>query len=446
MRDRDPLPILESLLAKAKAAGADSADAIFLQGQSLAIGERLGVPEKLERAEEADLGLRVFIGQRQAVVSTGDISPAALARLAERAIAMARAVPEDPYCGLADRAALARDFPDLDCLDPQEPAIGELTSRLRAAEAAALAVPGIANSEGAEAGWMRHEIALATSHGFAGRHATSAFSLSVSVLAKSANGMERDYDFTSATHLADLEDAAAIGERAGHRAVRRLDPRKPKTAKLPIVFEPRIAGGFLGMLASAINGATIARGTSFLKEKLGAAVFAPGIRILDDPHRRRGSRSLPFDAEGLPTRSRAIVEDGILQTWLLDCRSARQLGLLSTGHARRSAGGLPGPGPSNLYLAPGKRSPASLIGDIDSGLYVTETIGHGVNLVTGDFSRGASGFWIEKGEIAYPVAELTIAGNLAEMFRNLTPADDLAFKYGIDAPSLRIEGMTIAGA
>src|SRR6185437_3214297 len=356
-----------------------------------------------------------------------------------------RVVPEDPYGGLAAEAAPA-DAGPLDLSDQAEPDADALAARASAAEEAALAVPGITNSEGAEAGYGRVEIVLVTSAGFAGRFVRSSHSVSATALAGQGTGMQRDYDYSSAVHLADLEEAAAIGRNAGERAIARLNPGRPKTAKLPVVYDPRVSGGLVGHLSGAINGASVARGTTFLKDKLGSRIFPPGIMVHDDPLRRRGLRSRPFDGEGVPSRALAVIEDGVLTTWLLDSRSARQLGLSTTGHAARGTGGPPSPSASNLYMAAGPLSPAELMADIKEGLYVTELIGMGVNGVTGDYSRGAAGFMIRDGAIAEPVAEITIAGHLLEMFAHLTPANDLRFKRGTDAPTLRIEGMTVAGA
>ncbi len=439
------LDVLDDLLRRARKAGAEAADALLVEGASLSVAERLGKPEKLERAEGQDLGLRVFVGKRQAIVSSTDFSPRALDELAGRAVAMARSVPEDPFCGLAEPGEIATTVPALDLCDPSEPAPEALIERVRAAEAAARAVPGVTNSEGAEASWGRSLVALAGSNGFRQGYAGSHWGASVSVIAGEGTGMERDYEYTSAVYGAELEDSAAIGRRAGERAVKRLNPRKVATAKVPVIFDPRLSNGLVGHLAGAINGAGIARGISFMKDKMGQRVFPAGVDIVDDPHRQRGLRSRPFEGEGLPTRRSLLVEDGILKTWVLDLRSARQLGLKSTGHAARGTSSPPGPSTTNLHLAPGRLSPQALIADIASGFYCTELIGHGVNNVTGDYSRGAAGFWIEKGEIAYPVSEITIAGNLKDMFLNLTPADDLVFRYGTNAPTLRVEGMTVAG-
>ena len=439
------LDLLDDLLRRARKAGADSADAIFVQGASVSVAERLGKPEKLERAEGRDLGLRVFIGKRQAIVSSSDTSTKALDELAARAVAMARAVPEDPFCGIAEAIEIATTVPDLDLCDPVEPSTETLMARLREAEDTARAVPGVTNSEGAEAGWGRSHVALAASNGFRSGYESSHSSISVSVLAGEGTGMERDYDFTSAVYGSELESPAIIGRRAGERAVKRLHPRKVETARVPIVFDPRVSNSIVGHVAGAINGASIARGVSFLKDKMDQQVLASGLDIIDDPLRRRGKASRPFDGEGLATRRRALVENGVLKTWVLDLRSARQLKLKSTGNAARGTSSPPGPSTSNLYLAAGKETPKQLMADVASGFYCTEMIGFGVNMVTGDYSRGASGFWIEKGEIAYPVSEITIAGNLAEMFKNLRAANDLEFRYGTNAPSLRIDGMTVAG-
>ncbi len=436
---------LDDLLRRARKAGADAADAVFVQGASLSIAERLGKPEKLERAEGRDLGLRVFVGKRQAIVSSSDISSQALGELADRAVAMAKAVPEDPFCGIADPADLATAIPELDLCDPDEPATETLMTRLRAAEDAARSVPGVTNSEGAEAGWSRSLVALAATNGFRQGYAVSSSSISVSVLAGEGTAMEHDYDFTSAVYGSELESPAVMGKRVGEKAVRRLNPRKVATVKVPIVYDPRVSNSIVGHLAGAINGAGIARGVSFLKDKMGKMVLPAGMDIIDDPHRRRGLRSRPFDGEGLANRRMALVEDGVLKTWVLDLRSARQLNLKSTGHAARGTSSPPGPSTTNLYLSAGKETPKQLMADIESGFYCTDLIGFGVNNVTGDYSRGASGFWIDKGELAYPVSEITIAGNLTEMFQNLRAANDLMFRFGTNAPTLRIDGMTVAG-
>lgn len=444
--DSDALNLLEDLIKKAKALGADAADALVFESASLSHAQRLGQTEKMEREESKDLGLRVFKGKRQAMVSSTDMTADTLSALAERAVAMAGQVPEDEFCGLADPELLATEIPQIDLFDAEEPSPDSLIERASACEEAARAVPGITNSEGAEAGWGSTRVALASSSGFAANYASSGHSVGIAVLAGEGSGMERDYDFSSAVYGADLEDPASIGRSAGERAVKRLNPRKPDTGQASVVFDPRVSGGLLRHLAGAINGAAIARGTSFLKDKLETQVFAEGITIIDDPHRPRGLSSKPFDGEGVANKRRAIVENGRLTTWIMDLRSARQLGLTTTGHAARGTSAPPSPSTTNLHMEAGSQSPEELIADIKNGFYVTELMGMGVNGVTGDYSRGAAGLWIENGVIAHPVSEATIAGNLKDMFLNLTPANDLVFRYGTNAPTLRIEGMTVAGA
>ena len=445
MNDSNDLDLLSDLISRARAAGADEADVILVRSTSQDATWRMGRNEGVERSEANDLGLRVLIGKRQAVVSTTDLGAGAIAEIVERALAMAKAVPEDPYCGLPDIERLAVEIPDLDLSDDSEPSSDDLLAWAEEAEDAARGTKGITNSEGAEAGWSEGRVALAASNGFAGTYRGTRFGVSVSVVAGSGTGMERDYEFLSARHCSDLETPAAVGGRAAERAVRRLNPRKQKSAQVPVVFDPRVSGGFLRLLAAVVSGNAITRSTSFLQEKLGEPVFAPGISIIDDPLRPRGLSSRPFDGEGVAGQRRALIEDGRLTTWLLDSRSARQLGLQTTGHAARGPSGPPAPSPSNLSMSPGSVTPEALIGEIDSGLYVTEMMGMSFQTTTGDYSRGAAGFWIENGELAYPVSELTVAGNLLNLFPRLTPADDLVFRYGMDAPTLRIDGMTMAG-
>jgi PmbA protein len=437
---------LDRLIRAAKAAGADAADALIVEGVSAGVSCRLGKVEDVERAESSNLGLRVFVGARVAFVSSSDVSARGLAELPERAVAMARLAPEDKFAGLAPRELLAKSIPDLDIEDAHEPPADALVDRARTVEAAAMAVKGITNSEGGSASYGRSGIALATSEGFFGRYAATSHSTAVAVLAGEGTGMERDYDHATARHLADLEGPETVGRRAGERTVARLAPRKVKSQAVPVIYDPREAGGLLGDLAGAISGASIARGVSFLKDRMGEQVFSAGVDIVDDPHRMRGLRSKPFDGEGVRNRRTALIENGVLKTWLLDVASARQLGLTTTGHAARGVGGPPMPSTTNLYMAPGRVTRDALMDDIREGFYVTELMGMGVNGVTGDYSFGATGFWIENGKVAYPVSEVTIAGNLKEMFRNLTPANDLVFRYGVNAPTVRIEGMTVAGA
>jgi PmbA protein len=340
---------------------------------------------------------------------------------------------------------LARQLPALDLIDPDMPAVDVLEARAREAEAAAFAVAGVTKSGGASASAGIGGLVLVTSTGFHGATIASRHGISMTAIAGDGTGMERDYDFSSTLHASDLEGAEAIGRRAGERAVKRLNPRKVATRRVPVVFDSRISGSLVGHLASAANGSSIARKTSFLREKLGEKIFASGIEIVDDPLRRRGLRSRPFDAEGIAGCRRKLVEDGVLKTWLLDCATARELDLETTGHAQRGVSSTPSPGPSNLHLVPGDKNPDQLIADIADGFYITDMIGMGVNLVTGDYSRGASGFWIENGERTYAVSEVTIAGHLSDMFASLTPANDLVFRYGTNAPTLRVEGMTVAG-
>jgi len=435
----------ERLVKAALARGADAADAVALRSMSLSLELRDGAVEESERAEGDDLGLRVLVGGRQAVVSTNDLSADGTAALAERAVAMARAAPVDKYAGLADAALLAHDFPDLDLIDPELPTVAQLEAQARAAEEAALAVKGVAKSGGASASGGIGGMVLVTSHGFHGAYLSSRHGVSMTAIAGEGTGMERDYDFSSALHAADIERPEKIGRTAGERAVERLNPRKVTTRKVPVVFDRRVAGSLVSHLASAANGAAVARKTSFLRDKMGAKLFADGIRIIDDPLRKRGLRSHPFDAEGVAGKRIALVDDGVLSSWLLDCSTARELGLTTTGHAQRSASSVPSPSPSNLHLEPGPLGPDALIADIKDGFYVTDMIGVGVNMVTGDYSRGASGFWIENGKRTYPVSEVTIAGHLLDMFSTLTPASDLEFRYGVNAPTLRVEGLTVAG-
>jgi len=437
---------LEALVASARKAGADAADAVEFKHISVSVSFRLGQLEDVGRSEASDLGLRVFVGKRVAFVSSTDFSAGALAELAPRAVAMARLAPEDRFVGLAPRERLAHSFPSLDIDDPQEPSAELMLERARAAEAAALDVPGVTNSEGGSADYGRNIVTLATSEGFLGGYAGTSRSLSVSVIAGEGTQMERDYAYATARHRDDLERAEDIGLRAAERALKRLNPRKVGTQNVPVLFDPRVGPSLVGHFAGAISGTSIARGVSFLKDRMGQKIFADGVSIIDDPHRLRGLRSKPFDGEGVANRRQTLVDGGVLTTWLLDSASARQLGLETTGHAARGTGGPPGPSATNLYMAAGRVSPADLIADVKSGLYVTELIGQGVNSVTGDYSRGASGFWIENGELAYPVSEITIAGNLKDMYLNLTPANDLTFRYGTDTPTLRVEGLTIAGA
>ena len=440
------LTLLDDLVKAALKAGATEAEAVLADSTSVSVQWREAKLEQLERSESSDLGLRVLIGKRQAMVSSSDRSPAALAELVDRALAMAHAVPEDPYTGLAEPGQLATSFPDLDLCDPNEPSVETLLDMNRRAEEAMMAVPGVTLSDGTRAGWGRSNVAMAASNGFTHTRSATSSSISASALAGDhIDARETDYDYAQAVHMSDLRAPEDVGREAGKRTVERLGARKVETCKVPVIFDPRVSAGMISSLASAINGATVARGTSFLKDSLGKVLFKPGIRVMEDPHRPRGLRSRPFDGEGLPTRKSAIIEDGRLTTWLLDLRSARQLGLPPTGHASRGIGSPPSPSVSNLYLEPGPLTPAQLMADIAQGFYVTQLFGSGVNIVTGDYSRGASGFWIENGQLSYAVAEVTIAGNLKDIFPELTPASDLVFRHGIDSPTIRVDGLTLAG-
>ncbi len=441
-----PFSLLENLVAESLKAGADSADVLSVDSEELSVSLRLGTLESLERAETTEIGLRVFIGQKQAMVSTSDRRPDSLKEVVARAIAMAQLAPEDPFCGLADSSELSRNAPVLDLTDRQDFTPDQLIAQAKEAEEAARAVAGVSNSDGVEAGQSRTRFTLVASNGFTGQFSKTRFSLSASVLAGDGTGMQRDHDYASRVFAADLPTPESIGRKAGERAVRKLNPRKMPTARVPVFYDPRVARGLLSALLDGISGAAIARGTSFLKESLGQKIFPDSITITDDPFRAKGLRSRPFDAEGIAPQKRALVDRGILTTWLLTCRSARHLGLHSTGHAGRSPSGSPHPTPCNVYLEAGDLSPAALMQDVTQGFYVTETMGMGVNQVTGDYSQAASGFWIENGMLAFPVSEVTIAGNLKDMFLNLTAANDLAFERGIDSPTLRVEGMTVAGA
>jgi len=436
--------LAERLVAAARRAGADAADALAVRSVSLAVEVREGAVEESERSEGDDVGLRAFVGRRQAVVSTNDVN-ADVAELADRAVAMAKAAPEDPFAGLADPARLARDVPDLDLLDPDLPTVALLEERAQRAERAGLAVKGVTKSGGASASAGIGGMVLVTSHGFRGAYLSSGQSVSMTAIAGEGTAMERDYDYSSTLHGADLDPPEKVGRTAGERTVERLNPRKVKSKRVPVVFDRRVAGSLVSHLASAINGAAVARKTSFLKDRLGQRLFRTGIHVLDDPLRRRGLRSRPFDAEGVATRRLAMVEDGVLASWFLDSATARELGFASTGHAQRGVSSTPAPGPSNLHLAAGNDTPEALMADIAEGFYVTDLIGVGVNQVTGDYSRGASGFWIENGKRSYPVSEVTIAGNLIDMFQTLLPANDLEFRFGTNAPSVRVEGLTVAG-
>lgn len=435
-----------ALIEFASRAGADAADAIYMGQSSEAVQVRLGALEDVERSEAEHLDLRVFVGRRFASIGSSDLSDAALRELADRAVAMARLAPEDPYAGLADAACLASPpWPGLDLCDGDEPGPAQLRELALACEDAARAVPGVTNTDGAAAIAGQRSVALVTSHGFCGGFGGTSRQLSATMIAGEGASMQRDYAWRAAHHLADLPTPEAIGKLAGERAVARIDPGQVTSGSMSVVFDPRVGGSLLGHLASAISGNAIARRTSFLLDRDLARIFDAEIEVIDDPLRPRALGSRPFDGEGLPSAPRKLVEAGALTGWLMDSAAARQLGGAPTGHAVRGAGGSPGVGTSNLHLAAGPRSVSALIADIGEGVLVTELIGHGVNGVTGDYSRGASGFRIVNGEVAGPVAEFTIAGNLIDMFAAMHVADDLEWHRSVNVPTIRIDGMMVAG-
>ena len=434
-----------ALVERARTAGADAADAIYVGGRSQSVSVRMGALEDVGASEGEEIGLRVFRGSRSASVASSALAPDALAALVDRALAMAAEAPEDPFAGLAPADRLLRELPaDLAIFDPTEVDPAALKARALEAEAAALAVPRVTNSSGAGASVSHSILALATSAGFAAATRGSGHSTSASVIAGDAGALQRDYDYDSTRFLADLEGPAAIGHRAGTRAAARLDPVKLESGRIAILFDPRVATSLLGHFAGAISGASIARKASFLIDKLGTRLFAPGVTIRDDPHRARGLRSRSFDGEGLPTSPSNLIDDGVLTTWLADSAAARQLGIEPTGHAVRGTSGAPGAGPSNLYLEAGERTPEQLLAAHPRAILVTELIGMGVNGVTGDYSRGAAGFLVEHGEIVGPVSEITIAANLLDMFATLEPGSDLTLRRGIDSPTILIPEMTVA--
>jgi len=445
----ESLNTISWLLEHTKSLGADAADAVIFETTDVSCSQRLGKPEGMERSENKALGLRAFIGSQQAIVSTTDILKGSLSELAQRVISMARAAPADTDSTLAPEEQLTREFKELDLYDKTEPDMDWLSEQCKIAEDTARSTAGITNSEGADAYYGLSRISLAVHNGqslsFAQSYQSSHFSLSVSVLAGTGTGMERDYEFSSARHRRDLASAESIGAEAAKRALRRLNPRKAATGKVPVIFDTRISRSLVGVLSGAISGSSVARGSTFLKDSLGQQIFHESITITDDPHRKAGLGSKPFDAEGVQNGKRNFIEKGILTSWMMDVRSANKLGLTSTGHASRGVASPPSPSPTNLYMQNGTHTLAELIADIKNGFYVTETFGMGINTITGDYSQGAAGYWIENGELAYPVSEITIAGHLKDMFKDITPANDLSFRYATNAPSLRLESMTVAG-
>ena len=440
------IELLHDIVSAARRAGADAAEAAMSERRALGVTVRLGELEEVEREESRDLGLRVFVGRRQAVVSGSDLSPAARTRLVERAVAMARVAPEDPYAGFAPRERLSRGpGPELDLLDPAEPGAEAMELQARAAEDAARAVPGVTNSDGGSASWSQGDWALVTSDGFEGGVTASSFSLSASCIAGEGSGMETGGEGRSTRHLDDLPAPDAIGAEAGRRAVERLGARKIASRRAPVIFQSRQAGSLIGPFVGAVSGPSVTRGVSFLKDRLGKPVFGSGVTLREEPFRRRGLGSAAFDDEGVAVVERDLVADGVLTTWLLNAASARQLGLETTGHASRGLVGPPGVSPHNLTLLPGKSSPEALMRDAGEGLLVTSMFGPSLNANTGDWSAGVSGLWFENGEPAYPVAEITVAGNLIDIYARLTPASDLEIRGANNAPSLLVDDLAVAG-
>lgn len=437
---------LHEAVAAALKAGADVAEVVFAQRQSLSVNVRNGELEEVEREESRDLGLRVFVGKRQATVSGSDISDEGRRKLIERAVAMARLAPEDPYASLAPRDRLAKGpLPQLDLYDAVEPSPETLEERAREAEVGARSIAGVTNSDGGSAAWSTSSWRYVTSDGFYGPHEASAFSLSASAVAGEGAAMERGGEGRTTRHGADLPGATEIGAEAGRRAVQRLGARKIASTTAPVIFENRLAASLLGPLIGAISGPAVARGVSFLKNHLGQPLFAKGVNVIDDPHRVRGLGSSPFDDEGVANQRMALIDDGVLTTWLLNVSSARQLGLETTGHASRGLASPPGVSTNNLTLEPGTRDLAGLMADAKDGLLITSMFGPSLNGNTGDWSVGCSGFWFENGEAAYPVTEITVAGNLIDIYGRLVPGADLELRGSSNAPSILVDGLAIAG-
>lgn len=437
---------LEDLLASAKRAGADTAEAVIAESQSLSVGVRLGALEEVERSESRDLGLRVFVGKRQATVAGSNLSPEAVARLVERAVAMARLAPEDKYAGLAPADLIARGpFPDLDLFDPSQPSAEALEAQALEIEDAARAVTGVTNSEGGSASWGTSRWIFATTEGFLGSHQTSSHSTYASVIAGDGDNMERGGEGRSVRWAGDMPSLHAMGQVAGQEAVAALGARKIKSTTAAVIFENKIAASVINPLIGAISGPSVARGVSFLKDKLGQPVFAKGVRIYEEPHRRRGLGSAPFDDEGLPTRDYNLIQDGVLTTFLHTMASARQLNQKPTGHASRSMATPPTVGTNNLTVQAGAVDLAGLLVQGRRGLFVTSMFGPSLNANTGDWSVGVSGFWFENGQIEYPVNEVTVAGNLIELYARMVPGADLEFRSSTNSPSLLFDAVAIAG-
>ena len=438
--------IIEKALSAAKQAGADGADVSFIKGGGLDVQVRLGKVESAERAEDYQMGMRVFVGQKSATISSGQLDDENITELAERAVAMAKHAPEDLYARLATTEEQAKSFPEIELFDDTSYSTEKLTEIALACEEAALSQAVISNSDGASASSGSSEVLIGTSTGFNASYKRSSFGFSAVVLAEQDGQMERDYDYSSAVFAEDLDDPETVGRSAATRTLARLGGRKPQTGNFPVIYDKRVSRSLAGHVASAINGAAIARGTSFLKEKMGQQIANSSVRLLDNPLLPRGMGSRLFDGETLPVQKRYLVQDGCLQGWLLDLATAAQLGLSPTGSASRSLSGPPSPSVSNFIMEVGETKLDEMIADIEQGFYITELMGSSVSLTTGDYSRGASGFWIENGQITWPATEATIAGNLKEMFMDMMPADDLELNQSIAAPSVFVKQMMVAGS
>ncbi len=439
------LELAKDTMGMALKAGATAAEAMVAESHDSSISIRHGVVEELERSESRAVGLRVFAGQSSATIAGSVLNKDARQKLAERAVAMAKLAPPDSFAGLADPQQLTTLQLDLDLVSKTAPTPAELKKLVEQTEAAGLGVQGISKSGGAGGSSSSSATALAFSNGFEKGWQRTAYGLSISLIAGEGTDMVRDYYGSSANHFEDVESPHHIGTKAAERTVKRVNPQKLQSQSVPVIFDRRVAASLLGHLSGAINGSAIARGVSFLKDKLGQQIFNQSITIVDDPLRLRGFASKFFDGEGLPTQRRNFIDKGVLTSWVLDLRSARQLGLQSTGSAARGLASNPSPSTTNMHMEVGTQNPEEMIRALSKGLLITEFIGSSINGATGDYSRGASGFWIENGEVKFPVSEITVAGNLIEMFKHLTPANDLEFRSSTNAPSCLVEGMTIAG-
>ena len=446
LNDKD---IMNLLIDTAIANGATSADCVLSRSRGVSITRRLGKDENIQRYEDFDTGLRVFVGNKISSVSTNENSEEALREVAKRAVEMAKIAPEDEYSFIASKELL-QNFPIqegifIDSYDSVEPSVDLIRNRASEVEDIALSVKGITNSDGADSSWGEGETLLMTSNGFFGSSKKSNHSVSVVVIAEKNGKMERDYDYSSKVYGEDLKDGKKIGREAAKKTLARIGAKKPVTGQYPVIFDPRVSRSIASHFASALNGSSIARKTSFLKDSLSHKIANESVTLIDDPFLKRGLGSRLFDAEGLGTSKHVLIKDGVLENWLLDLSSARQLDILPTANAKRGISGPPAPGTTNLILLPGEASPEGIISSISNGFYITDMIGSSVSMVTGDYSRGASGFWIKNGELSTPITEATIAGNLKDMFKTLKPANDLDFSHSINCPTLLIEDMTIAG-